>query len=189
MTDTDIAWLAGIWDGEGYIGLQRGGSKTKNVIWTPRAQLEMTHTATVDRAEALIRELGCSYGRTEMTERNKRWQDTSRLYVATYWSVSRLGHALLPYAITKQNQWQQIVAYIDGRVERLGGYTERGNVRTRGRYVDRLCTPEELVLIERIRSMNRPPERSDEPQRRGSTASFGHRMGRSRDTSGERLES
>lgn len=120
---------------------------------------------------------------------NARWRNTSRLYVASYWSVSRLGHALLPYLVTKQEQWHLIVTYIDRRVERLGGYTKGKKIRTRGRYVDRLYTPEELEIIEQIRAMNRPLEGPDEPQRRRATASVNRRMGRSSDTPSEFLES
>jgi hypothetical protein len=75
-----------------------------------------------------------------MTERNSRWRDTSRLVIGSYWSVSHLGHAILPYAVTKQEQWRLILTYLDARVERLGGYTETRKARTRGRYVDRLYT-------------------------------------------------
>jgi hypothetical protein len=66
VKETDLAWLAGLWGGEGYIGIQRA-SGHKNTIWYARAQLEMTHVPTVDRAMAIVQDIGCGYRRVEMT--------------------------------------------------------------------------------------------------------------------------
>lgn len=178
----DRAWLAGLWDGEGSVGIYRQVGKKyadpdSNIIWVPSASIEMTDKPTIDRVVELIEELGCSYLRTEMTERNARWRDTSKLRIRSYWSVSALGYAIEPYSVTKRKHWQLILEYMESRVQRLGGYTENGYIRTRGRYVDRLYTPEELEMIERIRKMNRGLEGPDEPKRRGPTANVSRRMG------------
>jgi len=146
-TRTDIAWLAGLWDGEGSVGLTVSGT-----TFIVQSQISMTCGATIRRASDLL--LGLKVGHTYLLagETQKAWyKPAHRLYVSQMRNSETIATALRPYSVTKAQNWDLILEWIRSRVESGGGYDAAGRVRRRST----AYTPEQVALAETIRSIHR----------------------------------
>ena len=183
ITDTDKAWMAGIYDGEGSVGInrgrKRGGSTSGEYVLFPQVQLQMTHVPTVERVVTLLRGLGCSATAYHWAEKKAHHKDACGVRVAKTGYVLMMADALLPYAVTKREQWLLVKEFCELRIERVG-LLPSGDLKRGGRqgwwtpYSER-----ELDIAERICDLNR----------RGSSARLGSAVVAPRGPVQEPLES
>lgn len=94
MRDTDVAWLAGIIDGEGSVSVHSVLGKYAS----PNIQVGMTHRGTIEKIRSLVG------GKVVLRPSpNKRWKP------CWMWNVygqdaSRVASIVLPYVVTKRPQ-------------------------------------------------------------------------------------
>src|SRR5438445_13031106 len=74
-TVTEIAWLAGLWDGEGSVGVtfQRD---TGRLVLVPQIQISMTHLPTIDRAIEVLGKIGIPALRHTVQEKENHHKDS-----------------------------------------------------------------------------------------------------------------
>src|SRR5687767_7254572 len=102
MKQTDLAWLAGFWDGEGSVGIVKSGTTLILV-----AQLSHTELGTIKHILNLLEE-GTINGRgyTYQERDPKKHRDAHYVRVTGMVGVMKLGKLLLPHAVTKKRHWE-----------------------------------------------------------------------------------
>jgi hypothetical protein len=154
-SDTDLAWLAGLWDGEGSVGVTTSRS-TGNAILIPVIQINMTHRETLEKAKAVFAgRYGCS---TNIHTVRPREPDRHRM--SYHFAIRRTSHLatiatdMIVYAITKRLHWIALRDLCQERIHRVGlaptGHLIRGGTaHQRTPYTTR-----ELALAARLRDLN-----------------------------------
>lgn len=157
MKQTDIAWLAGLWDGEGSVGVTRLSRKDNvHQVWKIQIQIQMTHEPTIRRTVEIFNELGLSATVHSWMEKKAHHKDAYGYMVSRTGYVLAAAQALLPYAVTKQEHWAAAEELCRLRIERQGlgkdGQLRRGGPEGKWwkPYSDR-----ELELIDRLVTLNR----------------------------------
>lgn len=111
MSDVELAWLAGLVDSEGCIHSRPSGRIEKGDTLPYRMQLKiaMCHRETVERAQAIVG-LG-TVGKYEYKGRPK-WR-TSWSWSVYGWRAIELLNLLVPYMVTKGEEAEQALRWID----------------------------------------------------------------------------
>ena len=138
MSKTTLAYLAGLIDGEGYIGVKRTMRRdAKSPIYHERIQLRMVHEGAI---RLLAETLGGSYYQEKPHANNGRplycWQASDAL-------AARILKTVLPYLIVKRESAENVL--------RLRASKNDPRARARGGPVQRrLMAPEVLADREAI---------------------------------------
>ena len=154
LKDTDIAWLAGFWDGEGSVGLVRN---KKTLIL--QAQLSHTEYGSVIRILRLLKAAGITRRGYTYQERDpKKHRDAHYIRVTSISNVGMLADLLLPHAVTKKRYWQIASKWAKRRTKIAGGTDRFGRLKRGGK--NRFGYSEkELALAKELSSLNlRGPE-------------------------------
>lgn len=162
LTVAESAWLAGLWDGEGSVGVVRSRA-TGTLVYIPQIQLHMTHEPTVAAVVDMLRRLGCT-ATAYRTNEKKSHHKTSYSFAVrrTAW-IQVTAATLLPYAVTKRDHWAAMLALCEARIDRAGLASTGGWLRRGGppgwhepytteeeRLVTRLCALNERPIPPRI---------------------------------------
>lgn len=151
----DSAWLAGLWDGEGSVGVTNSRS-TGRLVYIPTIQINMTHQATVQRAaDILYTRLGCVIRLHEV-----RPHDMTMHKVSYYFAVRRtvwlagIAADLATHSTTKRKHWELLAELCHERLTRCGKTADGGLFRggaadTRAPYSQR-----EHDLVAELREAN-----------------------------------
>ena len=82
MLNTDLAWLAGIWDGEGSISLFTHKEKNGSTKICPTVNVVNTDIAIINEVRKILEQLDCSFLLQETKPKNSRhsikWTLTTR---------------------------------------------------------------------------------------------------------------
>lgn len=124
LTDTQAAYIAGLIDGEGWVGICTMSPNLKNgnvsTTFVPRVQVEMTNEKTI---EWLHKTVGFGFI-TRIRERKDRkpaWK-----YVIANRQASKLLQRILPFMITKREQAELLIEIAILRANTPRGYGRRG---------------------------------------------------------------
>lgn len=154
--DVDLAWLAGLWDGEGSVGVAKSHS-TGRLILIPQVQIHMTHQPTIERAVELLKGMGIHAISYMAQEKQSHHRDSYHVAFRRTLLVKLAAEMLMPYAVTKLPQWKLAHEICVLRIERQG-ITSTGNLRRGGGpgwakpYTER-----ELALVQQLCEMNTRP--------------------------------
>ena len=153
LTDTATAWLSGLWDGEGSVGLTKVGT-----TYIMQCQLGMTCLVTIERASSLLLDCGVTHTYLMTAETQQAWyKPAHRLYITRMQNCARLSNVLRPYSITKAEHWRLLDEWITRRVEAGGGYNAQGIVRRRSVPY----SAADLVVADAIRGLHKRTVRPD----------------------------
>jgi hypothetical protein len=154
LTPQELGWLAGMFDGEGSIGISLNKPpRNTTVVAVPSVQMSLTCKKTIDRIILLLRRCGISAVGYSYQRR-----DPARHLDAHYIRVGRLADTLLiaqligPCSFTKRPQWQLVEEFTRLR---LAGVEIRpdGTVR-RGGTAPRCYNEREVEIIHELRGLN-----------------------------------
>ena len=115
VTTTELAWLAGFWDGEGHIGLVNAPVKGRNRIQQTMTVVN-THTGTIEYVIDILKRLNVTYYIYE-SGGNDKHKPRLNVKVARLESVHRLLTAIEPYLFTKKLQAGLLLRFVTRRVE------------------------------------------------------------------------
>ena len=153
LTDTAAAWLSGLWDGEGSVGLTKVGT-----TYIMQCQISMTCPVTIARASTLLLDCGVTHTYLMAAEKQQVWyKPAHRLYITRMQNCVRLSNVLRPYAITKAEHWKLLDEWITMRVKAGGGYNAQGIVRRRSMPY----SAADLVVADAIRGLHKRTVRPD----------------------------
>lgn len=121
---TQLAWLAGLFDGEGYIYVLRMGRGSL----VAGAVLSMVDPRTHDVVCALLSQLGVAYGDCSARRKDKqRHRPVWRIEVRSQEGLAKLASCVSAYAVTKAEHWTIVRDYVESRMASRGsrrGYSE-----------------------------------------------------------------
>ena len=118
---TDLAWLAGIVDGEGTIGISRTNSKSApRPYLRPHFQVVNTNKAILGKVQRIVLEVTGKWHNLVVTNKaTETWKQGYRIAVHTQWELLLLLPALLPYMASKCEQAEQVIEFCKRRGDRL----------------------------------------------------------------------
>ena len=104
--DIQLAWCAGIIDGEGTITLtaNKGGKKLSNIV--PRVLFTMTHKKSVEEFGKIMK-----IGKVRRKKRDKIYHKYRYYWQTGGRTAVKIAEILLPYLITKKKQAELIIHY------------------------------------------------------------------------------
>ena len=157
VSETEVAWLAGFWDGEGSIGIkvQNGLGSRLRLNFAPYAQLVNTHVGSLNRADAILTALGVGHHISWPKRREfpthggptRQYKPLWRLLVSGLRRCKPLLVALYPFLTVKQKDAEDVLGYI---------YSREGNYYKHAPYTD-----QEMAIVNHFRLRWR--ERSGRP--------------------------
>jgi hypothetical protein len=112
-TDVELAWLAGLMDGEASIGIGGNG----NVCNSCSVQLNMTHQPSILRAREVIDAIGCRSCTYTYTEKKSHHRDAHLLTIRRRWDIRLLATEMIRFSVTKHRQWELILEFVSSRLE------------------------------------------------------------------------
>lgn len=131
IPDTDIAWLAGIWDGEGTIGLNKVKKKTpRGYEITARASLGNTDILMINKVQSIL-DLTTIKHHTSLYK-DKKYLNAKPIYrlaITNYKNIIDFCTLLEPYLVTKKERSLLVKKYCVYRQEqiRLNGNKNNGS--------------------------------------------------------------
>lgn len=139
IKQTDLAWLAGIIDGEGSIGL------TFSKTYKPQLQLENTNLAMMEKVCSVLAAM--SIGTRTVTNvknqtRNPKWKLSYRICVAKQSDLLVLLTALEPYLVAKKPQALRLLEWLHYR----STVPRRGSLRVYSDY--------DLGIYKKLKELN-----------------------------------
>ncbi len=128
MQDTDLAWLAGIWDGEGSITMFAHQEKNGSTKICPTCLVVNTDIRIINKVRKLLEELGCNFVIHEYKPKNEKhkvqWRITSR---NTRYIVLLLT-AIQPYLVGEKKEKAEILlAYCTQRIAKMERIPSKGS--------------------------------------------------------------
>lgn len=163
MRDAQAAWLAGLWDGEGSIGVVRSMA-TGRLTLIPQIQIHMTDLPTMDRVVDLFALLGVTARYHRGAEKQAHHRDSYHLSVRRTSWVLATAEALAPHSVTKARQWALMHELCELRIARQGVADSGGCLKRGGApgwaqdYASR-----ELEVAHLLASLNRRPTPEENP--------------------------
>lgn len=124
VNEIDLAWLAGLWDGEGSLGMKVQKYKADGkTYFEPYAQVVNTHQGTLERVDRILTDL--HVGHHISWPKPHPWGGRQPAQYKPLWSVRINGLRrvkslliwLKPYLTTKAEQAALLWEYIEGREE------------------------------------------------------------------------
>ncbi len=114
---TELAWLAGLLDGEGHVGIRLVTSS--GLFMTATAQMNITCQRTFDKAVSVILEQGISHVGKFAKAATATNAPVFHFDVARLADVRLLSSLMIPYAITKRPQWELINQFSALRLQQI----------------------------------------------------------------------
>jgi hypothetical protein len=115
VADMDVAWLAGIIDGEGCITAKRCSERALNF----RVTVETVSETMIARVRDILHQLGVEYRLEGPLWREKSTRPSIRVKVDKKHSVLRLCDLILPYSVVKKPELVLIKIYLDKAAGRI----------------------------------------------------------------------
>jgi hypothetical protein len=132
VTQTDLAWLAGIWDGEGTISIRRVvQKKAKTPQYSPRVCVVNTDTKIISKVRSLLDSIGVRYYFAERDPGSFPGSNKQQWVI----SIDTLSHAktflvhIRPYLIGKSFQADCILEFCERRLKVANRKMHNNNVR------------------------------------------------------------
>lgn len=148
-TPLELAYLAGVWDGEGSFGVSfmSGAIRRKmgfSDAYHGAAAVVNQNEAIIVRVVQIMDALGVkAHIHTSRGRGGGRWRDTYRIKVARYSELKKLIEALLPYLVGKKPHAELLLRFVNSRLSRM--YLSKG---------EKGYNEEELSLYEQLKKLN-----------------------------------
>lgn len=114
-TETELAWLAGLWDGEGSITIfkhiERGGVRKL----CPTILVVNTDIKIINEAKRILDNLGTSFHLFERVSKNPKHKNSFQLNTRNTKYIDKVLTAIEPYLIGKKEQAQLVIGYVRKR--------------------------------------------------------------------------
>ena len=120
VTQTDLAWLAGMWDADGHFSIRRVVlSKSKTPQYSPRLGLTNCNTQILSRARQILDSLDIGHYFREKPDGGFPGSNRQTWVIAveTMTNAVKLITAIRPYLVGKCFQADCILEYCDRRIK------------------------------------------------------------------------
>jgi hypothetical protein len=110
-TNEEIAWLAGILDGEGMVCFSRKGKLNPQV----KVSIRNTCPYMISKISNILSRLAANYTYSMEYKDHPKWKPSIRIQVNGLDSVKRFLSACYPYLTTKREEASLMLAYVSWR--------------------------------------------------------------------------
>jgi len=114
MTNEKLAWLAGIWDGEGSIAMFER-KENRKVKYCPTLVLSNTNEDIINEALKILDEIGASFHVMKLKPQNPKHRERYQLTTRNAGYIEKVLRALLPYLVGKKSQAEIMLRYLERR--------------------------------------------------------------------------
>lgn len=115
MNDIDLAWLAGIVDGEGCIGLFRRANSSSNgkkiISVTASATITNSNCLILDRCREILICKGIKF--SYICPRNSTKRKLMRIQIRNYESLGKLASEIKPFLVGKRAQLELVERFLE----------------------------------------------------------------------------
>lgn len=120
MQDTDLAWLAGIWEGEGSILLYSRPVNDKRIQITPSVTMSNTDVFIVNKCRKIIDSLGCNFSWREYKPKGKdSYKVCYRLTSNNAENIKLFLESILPYMHgAKKAYGETLLTFVSRRLDK-----------------------------------------------------------------------
>lgn len=120
MLQTDLAWLAGIWEGEGSILLYSRTHSDKRIQITPNVVMSNSDIHIVNKCRKIIEEMGCNFSWREYKPKGKETYLTQyKISSAHAGNIKIFLEHILPYLVGNKKAYAEtLLAFVSRRVEK-----------------------------------------------------------------------
>jgi len=166
VASSEIGWLAGFFDGEGYIGLRVEYHKGMDKVYIrPEMNMGNTDQAMTEKAVDIARRMGTNLHirKAALKKRKEKW-----FWVAQTRSqakISRLFTQLMPYLTgRKQERTRLVVEFCDSRMNQkaIDRHLELKIPGLKGNGHNKPYTDHQLNIFEQVQPMMRKGPRTSE---------------------------
>jgi hypothetical protein len=134
ISEAEVAWLAGIIDGEGCITAKMPSQSAVAF----RLTIESVSTAMIEKVKHILSNLDISYVANGPIWRVNSTRPSFRIYIQRKDALLRLCDHIVPYSVVKQSELELVKAYLD---------------KAAGCYYS--ATEEDLLILEKLRELKR----------------------------------
>lgn len=128
MKDTDLAWLAGIWDGEGSIALFTHTERNGTQKICPTVCVVNTDIAIINKARKILEEIGCNFVLQEYRPKNSRHSTRWVLTTRNQNYIVLFLEAVMPYLVSIKRQKAEILLdYTKRRLDKTKRLPSKGS--------------------------------------------------------------
>lgn len=128
MQDTDLAWLAGIWDGEGSIAFFSHKEKTGNTKLKPMVNVINTDFTIINKVRKLLEELGCNFSFQERHPNNVKHNIAWVLLSSNQKYIIIFLTAIYPYLVSiKKQKAEVLIDYCSRRAAKTERFPSKGS--------------------------------------------------------------
>ena len=117
MQDTDLAWLAGIWDGEGSITLFTHKEADNSTKICPTVLVVNTDIHIINKIQKLLEDLKCNFVIHEHKPKNKKHKIQWRITTRNIRYIQKFLVPILPYLVgDKKAKGEIVLRYANRRI-------------------------------------------------------------------------
>ncbi len=123
MQDTDLAWLAGIWEGEGSVLLFSRPINDKRIQITPCVTMSNSDIGIVNKARKIIEEMGCNFSWREYKPKGKdSYKMCYRISSQHAGNIKIFLEHVMPWMYgAKKSYGETLLAFVSRRLEKAAG--------------------------------------------------------------------
>jgi hypothetical protein len=160
----ELAWLGGIIDGEGSIGVFLHAQVKDGVrftTWRPNIQITNTHPRIIDRCCTILTRQNVEFSAHVRSRVNDHWKQTTDIAMMGLRRCERAIPVLRPYVYAKARNLELLDQLVQSRLRRMRG---KRQPRLGGGSILPPFSAEELALVAAIQEANRlgPVDQAEE---------------------------
>jgi len=116
LTETERAWLAGFWDGEGTITIFTHKERDGQEKICPTLVVVNTNEQVIAHVVDLLDRLGTSFQIAEVKSKTDKHKDCYRVLTRNVQYIKVVVEAMLPYLVCKKAQAQLMLRYVNKKL-------------------------------------------------------------------------
>jgi hypothetical protein len=117
LTETEKAWLAGFWDGEGSITIFTHMEKNGREKICPTLLVVNTHEGVIAHVVELLDKLGTSFSVQHIKRKEAKNKDVYQVSTRNMAYIKIVLEAISPYLICKKAQGSLVLRYVTKKLE------------------------------------------------------------------------
>jgi hypothetical protein len=117
ITETDKAWLAGFWDGEGSITIFTHTEKNGREKICPTINVTNTHEGVIAHVVELLDKLGTSFAVQTRKRDSDKYKDAYHVSTRNMQYIKVVLEAIYPYLVCKKAQAILVLRYVNKKLE------------------------------------------------------------------------
>lgn len=148
VTEKNLAWLGGIWDGEGSISITKALRKKGNFNFNSKVTVENTSVRIITEVCRILKGLNISYYIWTRLPRSVKHKQAYVVSVCKLSDIKKFCNIIQPYLILKIEQADLLGKFTESRI------FKSGNIR-KGRGRAKVFSPEEIDICNQIQVLNK----------------------------------